>query len=75
LGAEFRSLNSLKFGYLAYPDGGGSVIVELLVVSLDLANLLVEQDLVRQLVVNDLLVDLRDAIGTERGGGRRPAKG
>jgi len=39
------------------------VIVELLVVSLDLANLLVEQDLVRQLVVNDLLVDLRDALG------------
>jgi hypothetical protein len=51
------------------------VTVELLVVDLDLADLLVEQDLVGQLVVNDLLADLRDALGTERVGGAGPAEG
>jgi hypothetical protein len=49
LGAEFRSLYSLKFAGLAHPDGGGSVVAEILVVGLDLVDLLVEQDLVGSL--------------------------
>ena len=42
---------------------------------LDLADLLVEQDLVGQLAVDDLLADLRDALGAEGVGGARPAEG
>ena len=41
---------------------------------LDLADLLVQQDLVRQLAVDDLLADLRDALGAERVGGAGPAE-
>ncbi len=42
---------------------------------LDLADLLVEKDLVRQLAVDDLLADLRDALGAEGVGGAGPAEG
>ena len=42
---------------------------------LDLADLLVEQDLVGELAVDDLLADLRDALGAERVGGAGPAEG
>ena len=41
---------------------------------LDLADLLVEQDLVGQLAVDDLLADLRDAPGAEGVGGTGPAE-
>ncbi len=41
---------------------------------LDFADLFVEQDFVRQLAVEDLLADLRDALGAERVGGARPAE-
>jgi len=40
---------------------------------LDLADFFVEQDLVGQLAVNNLLADLRDALGAQRVGGARPA--
>ncbi len=40
---------------------------------LDLADLLVEQDLVGQLAVDDLLADLRDALGAKGVGGTGPA--
>ena len=41
---------------------------------LDLADLLVEQDFVGQLAVDDLLADLRNALGAERVGGAGPAE-
>ena len=41
----------------------------------DLADLLVEEDLVGELAVDDLLTDLRDALGAERVGGAWPAEG
>ena len=41
---------------------------------LDLAGLLVHEDLDRQLAVDDLLADFGDALGTERVGGARPAE-
>ncbi len=42
---------------------------------LDLADLLVEEDLVGELAVDDLLADLRDALGAEGVGGAGPAEG
>ena len=42
---------------------------------LDFADLLIEQDFVGQLAVEDLLADLRDALGAERVGGAGPAEG
>ncbi len=41
---------------------------------LDLADLLIQKDFVGQLAVDDLLADLRNALGTERIGRARPAK-
>ena len=40
---------------------------------LDLADLLVQQDLMRQLPIDDLLTDLRNALGTKGVGGAWPA--
>ena len=42
---------------------------------LDLADLFVQEDLVGQLAVDDLLTDLRDALGAEGVGGAGPAEG
>ena len=42
--------------------------------SLDLADLFVEEDFVGKLAVEDLLANLRDALGAERVGGARPAQ-
>ncbi|MGC2402456.1 MAG: hypothetical protein WA510_21860 [Acidobacteriaceae bacterium] len=42
--------------------------------SLDLARLFVQQDFVRQLAVDDLLADLRDAFGAERVGATGPTQ-
>jgi hypothetical protein len=41
---------------------------------LDLSDFLIKKDLVRELAVNDLLADLRDALRAERVGGARPAE-
>ena len=42
---------------------------------LDFADFFVQQNFVGQLAVQDLLADLGDALGAERVGGARPAKG
>ncbi len=42
---------------------------------LDLADLLVEEDLVGEFAVDDLLADLRDALGAEGVGGAGPSEG
>jgi len=42
---------------------------------LDLADFLVEKNLVGELAVDDLLANLRDALGTERIGSAGPAEG
>jgi hypothetical protein len=42
---------------------------------LDLADLFIEEDFVGQLAVEDLLADLRDALGAERVSGAGPSEG
>ena len=41
---------------------------------LDLADLLIQQNLMRQLAINDLLADCRNALRTKRVGAARPAQ-